>query len=674
LTTELGRGERIVVRTWGRAWPPGGAGAPAGAAGDEVAVSGRLVALGRLDAVAHTRGAHAVLLASSVSLTGSRRGGVFGLIDRLRSAAENALDVGLEPPQAALARGMVLGEDSSLDQRTREDFRASGLAHLLAASGANVALLAVLAIAVLRALGGSLRVRLGGALALVALYVPLAGGGASIVRAGVMGAAALVAGLAGRPASRVYALLLAAAVTLVANPRASADPGWQLSFAAVLAIALFARRWREALIRRRLPVPLAEAVSLTAAATIGTAPLIAAHFGQVSLVSLPANVLAAPAVAPIVWLGTTAAALGQIPAGWNAIASNVPAPLAGPIGAVPLASGVHLLIAMAGALCAPALGFVGWVARVAARAPVATVPIALAGPAAVVAAYLAIGIAVVSRRMRFLVLGAVGTLALATAWSAAHPPGPPAGLVVSFLDVGQGDATLVQHGHASVLVDTGPPGAPLIARLRSAGVRRLDLLVLTHAQLDHEGNAATLLAAMPVASVLDGGDGAGGSLTATVAGAEVAARARVVTPDAGQVVRAGPIRLDVLWPPREPAAAQMGADPNARAIVAVLSDGAFRMLLTADAESDVTGPLALPRVDVLKVAHHGSDDPGLPALLARLRPSLAAIEVGAHNTYGHPSPTTLAALRSVPGVVRTDLDGTVRVVVNGGRMVVQAHA
>jgi competence protein ComEC len=107
-------------------------------------------------------------------------------------------------------------------------------------------------------------------------------------------------------------------------------------------------------------------------------------------------------------------------------------------------------------------------------------------------------------------------------------------------------------------------------------------------------------------------------------------------------------------------------------VVARLEAGGVSALLTADAESNVTGPLQLAPVDVLKVAHHGSADPGLPALLARLHPRIAAIEVGRHNTYGHPTPATLAALtRAVPMIVRTDRDGTVRLHALGGRVWVE---
>jgi competence protein ComEC len=149
---------------------------------------------------------------------------------------------------------------------------------------------------------------------------------------------------------------------------------------------------------------------------------------------------------------------------------------------------------------------------------------------------------------------------------------------------------------------------------------------------------------------------------------------RVTTPDAGEVLRAGGIEMRILSPSREPAEAHAGADPNDRAIVAEARVGAFRMLLTADAESDVLSGLDLGRVDVLKVSHHGSADPGLGALLERLRPRVAAIEVGAHNTYGHPVPATIAALQAAGAAVyRTDRDGDVRLEPDGDALRVSTH-
>jgi competence protein ComEC len=250
-------------------------------------------------------------------------------------------------------------------------------------------------------------------------------------------------------------------------------------------------------------------------------------------------------------------------------------------------------------------------------------------------------------------------------------PQPPAGFAVSFLDVGQGDATLLQDGAAAVLVDTGPPDGPILDRLRSAGVRRLDLLVLTHAQADHEGAAARILRRLPVGAVLDGGTTAPPEpgVPREAGRAIAASRVRRIVPAAGQTLRVGRLELRVLWPPPTPPVP--GTDPNERAVVLHVRDGAVDVLLTADAESPVTLRLPLAPVDVLKVAHHGSADPGLPLLLERLRPRVAAIEVGGHNTYGHPDPGTLAILeRAVPRVVRTDEDGTIRLTEADGRLAI----
>jgi competence protein ComEC len=131
--------------------------------------------------------------------------------------------------------------------------------------------------------------------------------------------------------------------------------------------------------------------------------------------------------------------------------------------------------------------------------------------------------------------------------------------------------------------------------------------------------------------------------------------------------------IDVLSPPPRPPG-PAPEDPNARAVVAVVRSGPFSLLLSADAESESMLPLDLPDVDAMKVPHHGSSDPGLPEALARLRPEVAAIEVGEENTYGHPAPSTLGALRhaGVP-TYRTDRDGTITLSVDGEQAEVSAE-
>jgi competence protein ComEC len=627
------------------------------AVGDIVRVSGKLRPP---DLAAAAVRAHATLRATDIVGTDRRRGGLLGVVDGVRRRAERALGAHLPTGETALLRGMVLGDDAGMPDDLRDAFTTASLSHLTAASGQNVALLAALALGLCTVAGLGVRTRWAVVLALIIMYVPLAGGGPSIQRAGVMGAATIVAALAGRPASRWYALLAAAAITLGLDPRTAADPGWQLSFAAVVGIALLAAPARDRLRRRGLPAPAAEAVAVTVAATLVTAPLIAIHFDRSSLVGLPANVLAAPAVAPIMWLGMAAAAVAQ---------------LAPPL-AVPLV-----------AVTGPPLGYLAGLARLAAGLPGAQLALPLPG----LTSLCVLGVALIaapraapdeaaaprrarSIRRRALLAAAVLIAVLAAAGPALialRPIAPPPDgvLRVTALDVGQGDATLLQAGVHAVLVDAGPPGTSIVGELRRAGVRRLDALVVTHPQADHDGGAPAVLAAVPVGLLLDGRGGDRSPTSTAIDGPSRRRATHIVGAQAGQVLRAGPLRLRVLWPPAGPAAP--GTDPNNRAIVAVADAYGATALLTADAESDVLSPLELPPVDVLKVSHHGSADAGLPALLDRLRPRIALIEVGAHNTYGHPTASTLDALTAaVPIVRRTDRAGTVRVDLRGGRATV----
>jgi competence protein ComEC len=635
------RDEPVLLRL--PAWLAAGHGEPA--VGDVVGVRGTLRPPDLAGRAVH---AHATLRATDVVATGRRRGGALGAVDGVRRRAEAVLRGRLPVAEAALLRGMVLGDDAALPDELRDAFTAAGLSHITAASGQNVMLLAALAVGLSVVLGLGIRARWILVLALIALYVPLAGGGASIQRAGIMGAATIVAALAGRPASRFYGLLVAAAATLLLDPRAIADVGWQLSFAAVTGIALLAAPARERLRDAGLPRALAEAIAVTLAATLSTAPLVAVHFDRSSLVALPANVLAAPAIAPVMWLGFAAAAIGQL----------VPS-LASP------------LVALTG----PPLGYLAGLARMAADLPGAQVTL----PPVVIAVLcvLAAAVLVAARRgeepgprRRSIRRRRAVALALLIAVAAALGPAlipprtlapPPEGtLRITALDVGQGDATLLQAGGHAVLVDVGPPGAGVVGRLHAAGVRRLDALVVTHPQADHDGGAPAVLAALPVGVLLDGRGGDRSPTSRAIDAPLARAGARRVAAEAGQTLRAGPLALRILWPPAGPATP--GTDPNDRAIVALATAYGHTALLTADAESPVLAPLDLPPVDVLKVSHHGSADDGLPSLLQRVRPRIALIEVGEHNTYGHPAPATLAALaRSVPVVKRTDRDGTVRI-------------
>jgi competence protein ComEC len=611
----------------------------------------------------------------------------FGHRAEIRGRAEAALGRGMPAREAELARGFVLGQDDDIDAATVEDFRRAGLSHLLAVSGQNVALLALLVMPLFAALGMPLRTRLIWVIAAIAVYVPLAGGGPSIVRAGVMGTLTLLATLAGRRASRLYGLAIAALVMLAIDPGVGADIGWQLSFAAVLGILAFASSLRAAIASRLgsrgLSGVLAEGAAVTVAATLATAPLIAFHFGALSTVTLFANLLALPAVAPAMWLGMLVSIGAQVPGFPAAIPNALAAPLLAYIAQVAAWCGrpdwayLNVRLGLGGLIAC--YGFLGamatvgpWLLRRQALAS-ARRRKALRGARrnALPVQWLEKALHRPGRR-RLAGLTAAALVALVLAWlpgsGGAGGAAPISGLRISVLDVGQGDAILLQPADApAVLVDGGPHDGGLAGRLRDAGVEALGVAVVTHEQADHAGGVEDVLGSLPVRRLLYARLGRRLRAEAEAAGA---APARIAE---GAVISSGSLRLEVLWPPPElldePLA---GADPNAQALVLLARWGRFSMLLTADAEAAET-PIDSGPVDVLKIAHHGSEDAGLDALLDRVSPDLAVISVGAGNSYGHPAPQTLAALAE-HGVqtLRTDRRETIVLDVDQNSFVVRA--
>jgi competence protein ComEC len=248
-----------------------------------------------------------------------------------------------------------------------------------------------------------------------------------------------------------------------------------------------------------------------------------------------------------------------------------------------------------------------------------------------------------------------------------QPSRPTPGLRVEVLDVGQGDAILLQPRRApAVLVDGGPPGDELVAKLGDAGVERLGAAIITHDQSDHAAGVEEAIGqGLPIERLVYGRLG-GEALEAARA-----EDARPVQASTGETIRSGALRLEVLWPPPELLAeADPETDPNLLALVIRARWHDFTMLLSADAEAESV-PIDPGPIDVLKVAHHGSDDAGLGGLLDRARPRLAVISVGAGNPYGHPTAGTLATLsrHRVP-TLRTDEDGTVEIDVRRGSFAV----
>ncbi|HVG89012.1 MAG TPA: ComEC/Rec2 family competence protein [Gaiellales bacterium] len=249
------------------------------------------------------QGAHLELRAGTIDSIGRRRGG-WGLIDALHHGALARLGAAGRPTQQrSLVAGVTLGDDSGLDDVERERFRTSGLSHIVAVSGQNVALVVAFTIVTLGLaglLGGPARWT---ALAVTVLYVLVTGAGPSVVRAGVAGGLTLTAWLVSRPVLRWHLVACGAVAVLAVNPLDLFNPGFQLSFAAVTAIMLVAPRFSPG---------FGQAVAISVACSLATAPIAWWHFGRVAPMSVPANLLALPAVAPILALGLAAVLAGSL--------------------------------------------------------------------------------------------------------------------------------------------------------------------------------------------------------------------------------------------------------------------------------------------------------------------------------------------------------------------------
>jgi competence protein ComEC len=593
-------------------------------------------------ALLRRRGVHVVARGRSWRLVG-RRGGIGGVADRIHHGLAGAIAPGLTGERRAVLVGLVLGEEEGLSEELRERFRASGLYHLLAVSGQNVAFVAGGILLVAWLLGISRLVAEIGALAAIGAYVLAVGWQPSVVRAGIAGALASLAWLASRPRDRWYFLFLGAALLLAWNPYSLLEPGFQLSFAAVAAIFSAVPRLGRVLEGYPLPRALAGIVAISGACGLATAPILLLQFGSVPIYSILSNALVAAAVAPCFGLAILTALLDHL-----------------------LPQAALAAAWLNGWLAA----YIAGCARVVGGLPGAQVSSETVLVAAGLAALLVVAaLRIPAWRRRGLVGLAILCAVLFAGWSLqpGRAPPPPEGLRLTVLDVGQGDSILLQVREGAVLIDQGPPEAEVDDQLRRLGIRRLALLVLTHPQRDHVGGAAEVLEHVEVDRVLDPAIPSENPEEAAALAAARERRVPIVDARAGVVFRLGGLRLELLWPDGREVPV---ADPNLRATVIVATYGTVDVLLTADAESPVTLPLSLPRVEILKVAHHGSADDGLPRLLEVTRPVVAVISCGRNNDYGHPAPSTVAALTDAPhlNVFRTDLDGRVVVETDGRRI------
>ncbi|WP_328545332.1 ComEC/Rec2 family competence protein [Streptomyces europaeiscabiei] len=604
----------------------------------------------RVAAVLRVRGGGAPVVLEEASA-------VQRLAGRLRAGLREATD-GLDADARALLPGFVVGDTSRVPAELDEAFKATDLTHLLAVSGANFTILLALFIGppglAQRAERRGLAPRLGIPLRATALaggvltlgFVIVCRPDPSVVRAAACGSLALLAIATGRRRSLIPALATAVLLLVLYDPWLARSYGFLLSVLATGALLTLAPRWSAALQRRRVPPRPAEALAAAGAAQAVCAPVVAVLSAKVSLVAVPCNLLAEFAVAPATVLG---------------FATLATAPVAMPV-------------AECLAWCAswPA-GWIADIARTGASLPGAGVDWPGSWTGALLLVLVTVVVVLVGRRL-ISHPWLVGACLVAFLLVVVQPPPltrvitgwPPPGWRFVMCDVGQGDATVLAAGDgAGVVVDAGPDPVLVDRCLTALGISRIPLVVLTHFHADHVVGLPGVLRGRSVGAIAATGFEEPADQAEFVRREAAARRIPLTRAVAGEERRTGSLTWRVLWPPGDAAAPD---GPNDASVTMLVRSAGLTLLLLGDLEPPGQRELArspeaaaLEAVDVVKVAHHGSayQDPGLIRAMA---PRLALISVGADNPYGHPAPSTVAALRAGGAtVLRTDEDGAIAV-------------
>jgi competence protein ComEC len=654
-----------------------------------------------------------------------RRGGVTGWFDRLRASARAHLSRGPDTRLDEVLKGVVMGDTAGIDEGWMEAFRRSGTAHMFSVSGLHVASIAALMIGVARLLRTSRVVGFLLAAAAALLMIPFVGASPPLIRAAVMIVIVLVGNCVGRRKDRWQVLALAASVVLALNPFAVFDAGFQLSFAAIAGILALAGPLQR--LTRRLPRAIGSNLAVSVAASLGTAPVSLLVFDRTSLIAPLANLLVVPFLPVITGLGMASVFLGFL---WTGLSTAVDT-----LASLPMTWTVEIsrFLSAAPVLNARDVGRVATAAFVGA----ASVPAGLALTGRPVGTPFNVPVPLFASSVRWLrsrrprnrrwaailgvgvvfaglVLGGAAYSPLVRGFESAATLAPgnrwPDQVEVRVLDVGQGNAILVRtpERHA-LLFDGGPAGCGLGRQLHTLGVRRIDLVVISHPHADHFAGLLEAIDGLDVGTLVDRTavvprappPGADPVATAEQAakpagsGAQEAAEylklRRLIAARGGRYVQAGTgtsvdvdgVRVRFFAPPRalslvdgpEPWAYRSGPptgdELNGGSLVAVLSAGSVDVLLPGDAEAAVLQTYLLPPVDLIVVPHHGSRGSVSAGLLEKLGVKAACISVGKGNSFGHPDASTLSILRAEVGnVLRTDEVGWVSYTVDGDQLLV----
>lgn len=600
-------------------------------------------------------------------------------LEALRARIGDDLERVIPAPAGGLAAAIFVGLRERVDERLADAFTTTGLGHVVALSGWNVAIAMAVADRLLRRQPGPRRRPL---LFLIALlYGLFAGASPSVIRASVMAAAAIAGASGGRPGSGAVALSHAALVLLIIDPAIAYDAGFRLSALATAGLLAKSKEWsvRAVAAGSRLPLRLrapwlavAEEVAVALAAQAATLGLVIASFGRVAIWSIPLTLAISPLVAPATGAAVIAIAAGEL---------------------VRFAPALNVIAVVAAAPAAALFGAAAWVATAGSTLPLGGITVAREATPWVGLTLGIAGVALLLRNDRFqasepvvadvapsgesshrrrALAGAV--LIACTALLQGGRAAPSGELRIAVLDVGQGDAILVESRNVRMLVDGGPDPTRLsveLDRLIPAWDRRIDLVIATHPHEDHLAGLPRLADRYRVRSVAGAEQRGPGPAVASWEGLTKSRGLPYSTLTAGDHFDVGAAHVTVLWPDRttlHSAPTNGGRSLNDRSIVLRLDIAGFSALLTGDVESDVDARIAArvtSPVDLLKSPHHGSATSASRALLNAARPRISIVSAGRGNPYGHPAATTLQRLAELGGAVaRTDTNGTVTISVS----------
>lgn len=647
-------------------------GQPIFGVGDRLEVSGKVILPhnyqnpGRVDQVMSLKARQitASLWAQSIRRdTQDHRWHFVSFLAQLKTVVQTKMNEAMAPGDAAILCGMLFGGYDGIDADVVRNFASTGIIHILSVSGTHIALVA----GIIAVIGSALKVKQTTLVLLcsgsILFYSLLAGLCAPVLRSLLMALAALTALLIGREQDSAQALLLTSLGLLIYEPLWIYDLSFLLSFAATGGIIYFYRRACQYL--DFLPKPLAMSAALTLVTELAVLPFLAYYFHSLPLSSLLANLF----VVPILETTVVAALAGSC--------------------LVWLLPGAYLLYRFIFVGCALALGaaltLTQGLAQLLPPIYIPSLPF-WGGLLYFVLLFYAFGYrsawlpapAVLWRRDRSKVLLAVFACLVAAgiAWWWPQPT------TVHFIDVGQGDATLLitPHHHA-VLIDTGGLVGEdnhfdigervVVPYLHHYGVTSLDYLLLTHGHQDHAGGAAAVARLVKVKQAIIARE----EPSPAVLDLEREMHHEHISfATVGQSLLVDGVRIDVLhaWEGRAQSGDAKRREGNEASVVYRISCGKVSFLITGDLESDGEEQMLLqgvPQSTVLKVGHHGASNASSSDFLAAVDPKYAIISVGYHNRFGHPRPDTLARLKAQgTAIYRTDKNGAVVFTVEGDRL------